>query len=669
MRRPILATSSCARWWSSPTQGAQQLAHPILKGEEEPQKLFLDFSALVELLREQFDGPVTGAQDAEKAAEITKLLRSIRFNKREWQQYTNFVGNRYTRTLVGFDPNFAVLLLSWERGQTSPIHCHMESSCWVKVLDGQIQETIYDYPDSSDTGNPLRLNTEAIYSPEQATYIDDSYGVHKMGNPSMETPCVSLHIYSPPFSACNIFDRVSGMKKLISFKTVYDTNPPPEVLDTANNAGSVKEEAKSKQYILKSVDKISLETFVERVKANLSDPESNPECISALLEKLVLSPDEWERFVHFGERFYTRNLLLLNESFSIMLLCWNTQQATPPHTHGDDKQSWFKVLRGELEMTTYKDDVNERFKLCAEAKSEPEISHKKTIRVGDPVQYEAPNESCHKLGNTSDTDTAVSIHVYSPPYVQLKYECSSGEMKRLPVVHYGEMFNQIEHIDERWRGCDLYSNFPSFRTLLDEAFARAPSDDCPTLHANVCNLLEQIQLNPEEWKAQAKLNASHFTRVLVGQSERWMLILTCWDRDQGTPIHDHQGSYNWIKVLEGQLREENYRCRLLPDSESDEEKAKRRADGEKQYEEHCVQLTRSGTLHTDSVTFLDSDIVHRIRNISGKPAFSLHLYSPPYVKAQAYDLVSGDTELVFLPHEYDGSMTPTEAETVVASSN
>jgi len=36
---------------------------------------------------------------------------------------------------------------------------------------------------------------------------------------------------------------------------------------------------------------------------------------------------------------------------------------------------------------------------------------------------------------------------------------------------------------------------------------------------------------------------------------------------------------------------------------------------------------------------------------------------------QAYDLVSGDTELVFLPHEYDGSMTPTEAETVVASSN
>jgi len=576
----MMASASCARWWSSPPQGVEHLAHPILKGEEEPQKLFLDFSTLVELLREQFDGPVTGPQDAEKAAHITTLLRSIRFNKREWGQYTNFVGNRYTRTLVGFDPNFAVLLLSWEKGQMSPIHCHMSSSCWVKVLDGQLQETIYDYPDPSAT-QPLRLNTESIYSPEQATYIEDSYGIHRMGNASQDTPCVSLHIYSPPFAACNIFDRVSGMRKLVSFGSVYETNPPPEVLDTANTAGSVDEEQKSNRHILGSVDKISLETFVERVKANISDPKSNPECVSRLLEKLVLSPDEWERFVQFGEHYYTRNLLLLNESFSIMLLCWNTNQHTPPHSHGDDKQSWFKVLRGELEMTVYKDDVNERLKLCSESRVEPEVAGTKTIKVKDPVQYEAPNDACHKLGNKSETDIAVSIHVYTPPYVQLKYECSSGEMKQLPVVHYGEMFNQIEYIDDKWRGCDIYSNFPSFHTLLDEAFARATSDHCPQLHANVCNLLEQIQLNPEEWKAQAKLSASHFTRVLVGQSERWMLILTCWDKDQGTPIHDHQGSYNWIKVLEGNLLEENYRCRVpLEGDRCEEEKAKRRADSE-----------------------------------------------------------------------------------------
>mmetsp|Transcript_26052 Transcript_26052/g.48558 ORF Transcript_26052/g.48558 Transcript_26052/m.48558 type:complete len:82 (-) Transcript_26052:445-690(-) len=77
-------------------------------------------------------------------------------------------------------------------------------------------------------------------------------------------------------------------------------------------------------------------------------------------------------------------------------------------------------------------------------------------------------------------------------------------------------------------------------------------------------------------------------------------------------------------------------------------------------------MTRSGTLTTDSVTFLDSNIIHRIRNVSGKPAFSLHLYSPPYLKAQAYDLVSGDTELVFLPQEFD-RRSPTGDEAVTSS--
>lgn len=122
---------------------------------------------------------------------------------------------------------------------------------------------------------------------------------------------------------------------------------------------------------------------------------------------------------------------------------------------------------------------------------------------------------------------------------------------------------------DTWHGYNIFSNFSSFKALLDEIFAKHLDDDDPALHENVTHLMSQIQFNPEvictivsctqpkvswsiipikEWKAHAKLHAEHFTRVLLGQSDRWMLILTCWDKDQGTPIHDHQGSYNWIKV-------------------------------------------------------------------------------------------------------------------------
>ncbi len=50
------------------------------------------------------------------------------------------VMRRYTRTLVGYDEQFIVLLLCWEKGQSSPIHDHAGSSCWVKILTGTLDE-------------------------------------------------------------------------------------------------------------------------------------------------------------------------------------------------------------------------------------------------------------------------------------------------------------------------------------------------------------------------------------------------------------------------------------------------------------------------------------------------------------------------------------------------
>eukprot|EP00471_Norrisiella_sphaerica_P006926 CAMPEP_0184488706 /NCGR_PEP_ID=MMETSP0113_2-20130426/13094_1 /TAXON_ID=91329 /ORGANISM="Norrisiella sphaerica, Strain BC52" /LENGTH=616 /DNA_ID=CAMNT_0026871669 /DNA_START=242 /DNA_END=2092 /DNA_ORIENTATION=+ len=613
--------------------------------------MFIDFSSLVAILRKELKGPVKGAQDEATAKKITEILGTIRLNPREWNQYTHFIGNRYTRTLVGFDPDFAVLLLCWERGQMSPIHCHADSSCWVKVLDGQIQETLYEYPGDNTNGRPLRLISEEIYNANQATYIDDSHGIHKMGNPRDDSPCVSLHIYSPPYTACNVFERVSGLRKLVSLGSVYKGKPIPVIESNENESES----------LLSNVDKISLDTFVERVNMELASQDGGEKGIARLLEKLTLSPDEWERFVHFGEHHYTRNLLLLRERFSIMLLCWNPGQSTPPHAHGEERQSWFKVLSGDLEMTHYKEDEQSRLKQCSGVNVEAEVDSQYTINATSDVVYEGPNDLSHKLGNPSETETAVSLHVYSPPYLQLSYECSdSGEQKKIPVVHYGQMFSQTEGIGESWRGCDIFSNLSAFQSLLNEVFARGQNQDDPKLHQNITNVMSQIQINPEEWRSLAQLNSDHFTRVLIGQSDDWMLILTCWDKDQGTPIHDHHGSYNWIKVLDGNLLEEDYVCNLEEaDSEKLREKTNKIAgdnNGEMKYSETCVRLVRSGVLPPDSVTFLNKNIIHRIRNVSGKPTFSLHLYSPPYIKAKAYDVVSGDTELIFLPQEKSKSM-------------
>ena len=50
----------------------------------------------------------------------------------------------------------------------------------------------------------------------------------------------------------------------------------------------------------------------------------------------------------------------------------------------------------------------------------------------------------------------------------------------------------------------------------------------------------------------------HFTRVLLASSPYYSMVLSCWDRGQFSPVHDHAGSRNWIKVLQGTIDEVQY---------------------------------------------------------------------------------------------------------------
>ena len=47
----------------------------------------------------------------------------------------------------------------------------------------------------------------------------------------------------------------------------------------------------------------------------------------------VLAQHEWQEFVHFAAFQYTRSLVALDSTFSLMVLCWNKGHATPLHSH------------------------------------------------------------------------------------------------------------------------------------------------------------------------------------------------------------------------------------------------------------------------------------------------------------------------------------------------
>ena len=57
------------------------------------------------------------------------------------------------------------------------------------------------------------------------------------------------------------------------------------------------------------------------------------------------------RYIHFSKRKYTRNLVAYEETLSVILLCWEANQKTPIHDHGDfGMRTWVKVLQGNLSL-------------------------------------------------------------------------------------------------------------------------------------------------------------------------------------------------------------------------------------------------------------------------------------------------------------------------------
>ena len=63
-----------------------------------------------------------------------------------------------------------------------------------------------DLAAAHDNGH-LCLTKTTELGPEAAAYIDDSMGIHRMGNASSSAPAMSLHIYSPPIHRCRVFDE------------------------------------------------------------------------------------------------------------------------------------------------------------------------------------------------------------------------------------------------------------------------------------------------------------------------------------------------------------------------------------------------------------------------------------------------------------------------------
>eukprot|EP00968_Pinguiococcus_pyrenoidosus_P010989 scaffold876_cov243-Pinguiococcus_pyrenoidosus.AAC.48 len=141
----------------------------------------------------RYEMPLMRQMEAKRAMMRAQLPTS------EYERFALFDKEQaYTRNLVATDnETFVLLLLCWSPGQTSKIHDHPCEGCWMRVMEGRVDEKLY----LKKSGKMVQTGFSR-YSSGDVAFVDDCVGFHSIGNPSDTAGAMTLHLYSPPFEHC-----------------------------------------------------------------------------------------------------------------------------------------------------------------------------------------------------------------------------------------------------------------------------------------------------------------------------------------------------------------------------------------------------------------------------------------------------------------------------------
>lgn len=162
---------------------------------------------------------------------------------------------------------------------------------------------------------------------------------------------------------------------------------------------------------------VKVEHLIEGLK-EIPDAEFTCEGVYQFLGENPVEVDSISRYLHWSPWFYTRNLIYKDDRFEMMAICWERGQASAVHNHSDQK-CWMMVPVGRLAGQNFAvDEIDESRSYCRLRETDRfELSD----CLAAKVELEEP---IHQILNLAEFDQrAVSIHIYSKPYVSCLSYC------------------------------------------------------------------------------------------------------------------------------------------------------------------------------------------------------------------------------------------------------
>ena len=128
---------------------------------------------------------------------------------------------------------------------------------------------------------------------------------------------------------------------------------------------------------------------------------------NSIIHSVNIPLEDYIKYTSWSKDKYTRNCIVSNDKFELVLLCWEKAQITPIHDH-DGEECWVKVINGVFREKIYKEN---REGVISEIKS---ITFK-----NNEVTYMKDFMGYHSLENLSK-ERAMSLHLYAKPIKKCK---------------------------------------------------------------------------------------------------------------------------------------------------------------------------------------------------------------------------------------------------------
>jgi cysteine dioxygenase len=166
---------------------------------------------------------------------------------------------------------------------------------------------------------------------------------------------------------------------------------------------------------------VKIQNLIEGL-CEIPDAEFRCDNVYQFLAENPVDVDTIKKYIHWSEKFYTRNLIYKDTRFELMAICWERGQVSKIHNHSD-QMCWMTVPIGKLRGQNFRAvEIDQEKGFC---KLEETDNFSLSDCLAAKVELEQP---IHQILNLPEhNERAVSLHIYSKPFNKCLTYCRESD--------------------------------------------------------------------------------------------------------------------------------------------------------------------------------------------------------------------------------------------------